>query len=231
MTTQESPAPEISRIPRTSAGWSLIIAAAGFVLLYLATSFVISNLATSPLPLPNAPVDQARSWYADNQLAAVMIGVCQLLSVSCLAAYAALLPRTAVTPAQVARARAAQVGGLVAAAMMALSSVTAWLLAGISADASLDAVAVLRAASFITGGTLHVLALGIFVLTASRLPGFGKAVRIFAYVAAVSAVVSLVSLVWFEGAVFILLGRLLCMAWTVTAAVYLTRRLSNGTWA
>jgi len=31
--------------------------------------------------------------------------------------------------------------------------------------------------------------------------------------------------VWFNGAALILLGRLLCMAWTISAAVSATRRL------
>ena len=73
-----------------------------------------------------------------------------------------------------------------------------------------------------------MLALGIFVVLASRIPGFGKAVRVFAYVAAVPALLSVVSLVWFNGSVFILLGRLLCMTWTVVAAVSVSRRLSRN---
>jgi hypothetical protein len=74
-----------------------------------------------------------------------------------------------------------------------------------------------------------VFALGVFVLLASRTPGFGKPVRVLAYVAAVPALLSVVSLVWFQGAVFILLGRLLCMVWAVSAAVSSIRRLSPRT--
>jgi hypothetical protein len=108
---------------------------------------------------------------------------------------------------------------------MMLSCVLGWVLTAVAADASLGTVDALRTANFVTGGTLHVLALGIFVLLASRMPGFGKAVRVFAYVAAVPALLSVVSLVWFNGSVFILLGRLLCMIWTVVAAVSVSRRL------
>ena len=112
-------------------------------------------------------------------------------------------------------------------ALMMLSSVLGWLLTAVAADASLDTVSALRTANFVTGGTLHVVALGIFVLLASRIPGFGKRIRVFAYVAAVPALVSVVSLVWFNGSVFILLGRLLCMIWIVIAAVSVSRRLSR----
>jgi hypothetical protein len=46
----------------------------------------------------------------------------------------------------------------------------------------------------------------------------------------VPAIASLVSLAWFQGAALILLGRLLCMAWIISAAVCVTRRLARGTW-
>jgi hypothetical protein len=42
---------------------------------------------------------------------------------------------------------------------------------------------------------------------------------------------SLASLAWFQGAALILLGRLLCMAWVISAAVSATRRLARGTWS
>jgi hypothetical protein len=114
---------------------------------------------------------------------------------------------------------------------MALSSLLGWLLTAFAAGASLDTVAALRTASFIAGGTAHVIALGVFVLLASRIPGFGKPVRVFAIVAAVPAIASLVSLAWFQGAALILLGRLLCIAWIISAAVSATRRLARGAWS
>ena len=50
-------------------------------------------------------------------------------------------------------------------------------------------------------------------------------------VAAVPAIASLVSLAWFQGAALILLGRLLCIAWIISAAVSATRHLARGTWS
>jgi hypothetical protein len=105
---------------------------------------------------------------------------------------------------------------------MVVSSVTSFVLAAIAPSASLDTVGVLRSVSFISGGTAHVATLGVFVLIASRT--FSKPVRVFGIVAAVPAIASLVSLVWFNGSVLILLGRLLCMVWTIAAAVSLFRR-------
>ena len=205
-------------------GWPLIASAVGFVLLYLGTDFVIPTLASSALPLPNAPLPQVRGWFADNQLAAVMIGACQALSVACLAVFVSLFGRAAVTARQATAAGRARPWGLAAVALMVLSSVLGWVLAVLAPSASLDAVFVLRTANFIAGGTAHVVALGVFVVLASRMPGFGRPVRVWGYVAAVPAIVSVVSLVWFQGAAFILLGRLLCMVWTISAAVSITRR-------
>jgi len=211
---------------RGGGGGRLIAAAAGFVVFYLATAF-LPNLASSPLPLPDDPVEQARAWYAENGLAAALTGVAQFLSVLCLGVFVVGLVAVWRTARQRSAARTARPWGLAAVGLMMLSSVLGWLLAAVAADASLGTVSALRTANFVTGGTLHVVALGIFVLLASRIPGFGKGVRVFAYVAAVPALVSVLSLVWFNGSVFILLGRLLCMIWIVIAAVSVSRRLSR----
>jgi len=88
-----------------------------------------------------------------------------------------------------------------------------------------------RAADLLGRRRVFLIALGVFVLLASRIPGFGKPVRVFAIVAAVPAIASLVSLAWFQGAALILLGRLLCIAWIISAAVSATRRLVRGTWS
>ena len=185
---------------RGGGGGRLIAAAAGFVVFDLATAF-LPNLASSPLPLPDDPVEQARAWYAENGLAAALTGVAQFLSVLCLGVFVVGLVAVSRTARQRSAARTARPWGLAAVGLMMLSSVLGWLLAAVAADASLGTVSALRTANFVTGGTLHVVALGIFVLLASRIPGFGKRIRVFAYVAAVPALVSVVSLVWFNGSV------------------------------
>lgn len=213
---------------RTPTRWPLIISAVGFVLLYLSTDLVLANLASTTLPLPNAPVADVRDWYAQNQLAAVMIGICQLLSVASLAVFVRLLARRAgATAWQAAAASRASLWGLVAVALMVASSALGWVLAVLAPGGSLDAVSVLRTANFITGGTAHVIALGVFVLLASRMRGFGRPVVVLGYVAAVPAFLSVASLLWFQGAAFILLGRLLCMVWTISAAVSITRKVKE----
>lgn len=211
---------------RPGGGGRPIAAAAGFLVFYLMTAF-LPNLASSPLPLPNDPAEQARAWYAENGVPAVLTGVAQVLSVVCLGVFVIGLVAVSRTADQRTAARAARPWGLAAVVLMMLSSVLGWLLTAVAANASLTTVSALRTANFVTGGTAHVLVLGIFVLLAARIPGFGKTVRVFAYVAAVPALVSVVSLVWFNGSVFILLGRLLCMIWIVVAAVSVNRRLGR----
>jgi len=215
----------------TTPRWPLLLTALGFVLLYLSTDFVAPNLASSALPLPNAPAEDAQAWFAQNQLAAVMMGVTQALSVACLAGFVTLLGRAAKGQAGAAnRIRGWASGwGRAAVALMLLASVLAWLLAALAPTAAVETVSVLRTANFVAGGTAHVVALGVFVLLASRMPGFGKPVRVLAYVAAAPALLSVVSLVWFQGAAFILLGRLLCMVWAISAAVSVIRRTSRPT--
>ncbi|MEV6493546.1 hypothetical protein AB0M20_33750 [Actinoplanes sp. NPDC051633] len=179
------------------------------MLLYLSADFIAPTLASSALPLPNAPLAETRAWFADNRLAAVSLGIGQFLSVSALAVFVTRLGRIARHTRK--PPTTATMWGLAAVALMMLASVCLWLLAAIASSVSLDVVSVLRTANFIAGGTAHVLALGVFAILASRIPGMSKPIRVLSYVAPVPAVLSLVSLVWFEGAVFILVGRLLCM--------------------
>ncbi|MGH3660403.1 MAG: hypothetical protein ACRDTQ_00895 [Micromonosporaceae bacterium] len=228
MTAHDTYAPMTA--PRTRGRATLILAALGFVLCYLSVDLVALNLASSDLPMPNAPVAKAQAWFAENQLAETVAGLCQFLSVACLGLFAIQLRKVTTSHRQAAAVRRATPWGLAAVALMMLSSGFAWLLAGLAPSASGDMVSFLRTANFIAGGAAHVLALGLFVLLASRIPGTSKPIRVLAYVAATPAVLSLVSLVWFQGAVFILLGRLLCMIWTISAAVSVTRRLAKGAW-
>jgi hypothetical protein len=102
--------------------WTLVAFAAGFLLLYVTADFVVANLASSTMPLPNASADVTQRWFADNPLAAVMIGVCQLLSVACLGGFAVSLRQGAATAGQVHAVRKAMPWGLLAVACMALSS-------------------------------------------------------------------------------------------------------------
>jgi hypothetical protein len=218
MTTHDITPGDVTYRP-TAAAWSPLVAALGFLVFYLAVSPVAGSLASGALPLPDAPGAEVRDWYSDNQLAAVTGGVLQLLSVACLAGFAILFRWRAAVAGHAAAASRASRWGMAAVALMALSSLLTWVLAALAPEASTSTVSGLRTAGFVAGGTAHVVALGLFVLLSSRIPGTTRPIRVLAYVAVVPAVLSLSSLVVFEGAAFILLGRLLCMVWVVSAAV------------
>ena len=67
------------------------------------------------------------------------------------------------------------------------------MLAATASTLSVDTVIALRTANFLTGGVLHVMSLGVFVwLTRTAFPGRG--IRVFGAVAAVPALLSVVSL-------------------------------------
>lgn len=210
--TAQSESTRVTRSP-DRAGLPALVAALGFVLVYLATELVTSSAADSALPLPDAPAAEARDWFADNQLAAVLMGACQAVSVSFLAWFAGAIG-----------VRRARPWGFLAVALMLLASGCAWVLAAVADGAGLGTVDLLRDANFVAGGTAHVVALGVFAFLATRDGGFGRPVRVLSVVALVVCVLSLSSLLVFEGAAFILLGRLLCMVWTISAAVSLLRR-------
>jgi len=210
MTTHPETAPGT---PGQQRALRALVAALGFVLAYLSTEVALSVAASSALPLPTSSATVAREWYAANQLAAVLVGVCQAVSVLFLAWFAGLVGSV--------RSRA---WGLLAVGLMLASSACTWLLATVAPTGSLGTVDLLRDAGFITGGTAHVVALGVFVLLTTRDGSFGRPVRVLAVVAAVACVLSLSSLVVFEGAALILLGRLLCMVWALSAATSLLLR-------
>lgn len=217
------------RTPRTPRGTAprVLAGAIGFLLLYLLVSFIPPALASDSLPLPSDPAEETQAYFAGNAADVVATAVLQALSVSFLAIFVHALGRAAVTPEQRAAAAKARPWGYGAVVAMLVSSTLSLVLAATASSVSVDTVSVLRTANFIAGGTAHVVALGIFVLLASRTPGFGKGVRRFAWVVAVPAVASLISLVVFEGAALILLGRLLAMIWAITAAVSITRHSSR----
>ena len=107
MTSQEMYRTRPQNATPTPRRWSLVAFAAGFLLLYLTADFVVANLASSTMPLPNVSAEVTQRWFADNPLAAVMIGVCQLLSVACLGGFAVSLRQGAATAGQVHVARKA----------------------------------------------------------------------------------------------------------------------------
>ncbi|MFW6599041.1 hypothetical protein ACQBAU_01025 [Propionibacteriaceae bacterium Y2011] len=210
-------------LPRPPAA-AMAVGAIGFVGLYLARDLIIGPLQSGPAPLPTASGDELLAWLRDNPLAQVVGAAVQFVSVAFLALFATAVGRMGGTYAQTRAARTAMIIGWLAAGLMILSSVMSWVLVGIAPTVGVEVAEGLRTANFIAGGTAHVVALGVFVLATVRIPGVSKPLRVFGWIAAAPAVLSLVSLLVYEGNALILFGRLLCMAWTVVATISLVRR-------
>ena len=197
--------------------------ALAFVACYLAVDLVAARVATAPLPLPGAPADEVYAYMTGNAPAVALTALCQLASVAGLLVFV-LATRRALDPAgDDRRLHWAQLAGVGAVLLMVASSVLGLVLAATAPTLPVDTVVALRTANFLTGGVLHVMGLGVVVgLTRTAFPGRG--IRVLGVIAAVPALLAVASLAWFYASVLILLGRLLCMVWTVAAGVALIRR-------
>lgn len=214
--------------PRVSSMPGLgVPAAVGFLLAYLAVGFTHGALSDRDLPLPDAPAAEAAAYYAANPLAAGVTAALQAISVLCFAVVMRfLIPLVRQAGRDAAsRLRAA---GLVSVTAMLLSSASTGILAILATPDSVDLVAVLRQASFYTGGVGTVAALGVFVLGSSLILGrtdqLGKPTRWFGYIAGTLAMLSVLSLAIYYANAFLPIGRVLSMVWTVVATTVLFRR-------
>lgn len=224
----------IETAPASSTGTprAAAVGATGFLLSYLFAGPLSSSLATGTAPMPTAPGPVTARWVAENGLSVGVQAATMIVSVAFLTTFVVAVAslrasdsntaHRTVPPAVVAAVGAAAAGVMIVSGVLALTMIA--IVDGISADT----IAALRTANFITGGTVHVALLGLFVLAASRATVFGRPLRVFAVVVAVIAVASLLSLGIFYASVLILAGRLLAMIWCVVAAVRLALRTREG---
>jgi hypothetical protein len=209
---------------RTAPGTG-VVAAAGFLAAYLAVSPVAGAFADRPLPLPDAPPAETVAFYVANPLTVGTAAVLQALSIACFAVFVAGL-----APALRAAGAAwlPRIGYVSAAAMVVSSAISGVLLA-LAASADDATVDVLRQASFYAGGVVNVALLGVFVLGTALALGrerlFGGGTRWFGMVAGSLATLSVISLAFYYASILLPVGRLLCMIWTIVAAVVILRRV------
>ena len=198
-----------------------------FVALFISGLILGGALSSAPFPMPGAPPQEVARYYDENRTAVVAAGSLQILSSLALLVFAsgvtAFVRRTAggrgTLPALTS------VGGLSAAALLLASALLGLVLVLASEGLGLDLVGVLRQMNFLTGGTLHVAALGLFVGAASIAARRAKALPSWisglGIVAGALAILSLASLFWFPATILIPLGRLLLAVWCVAAGLVL----------
>ena len=215
--------------PSSSASGPIRRALSGvlFPVLFLVGEVVAGQLATAPLPMPDAPVAEVVAYFGGSRTAAVALAAFQALSAVALLVFAGcivlFLRRTLAGDG--ALAGLARGGGVLAALFLLASALLALALTQVAAGGDAGLIQTLRTLNFLTGGTLHVASLGVFVGAASlaarrtrELPGW---IVWLGLVQAALAVLSLASLVVFYAALFILLGRMLGFLWCAAAGVAL----------
>jgi hypothetical protein len=198
-----------------------------FVALFISGLILGGALSSAPFPMPGASPQEVARYYGENRTAALLGGSLQVLWSLALLVFAssvtAFVRRTA--GGRGALPALTSGGGLSAAALLLASALLGFVLALASGGVGLDLVGVLRQMNFLTGGTLHVATLGLFVGAASIAARRAKAlpswISRLGIVAAALAILSLASLFWFPATFLIPLGRLLLAIWCIAAGLVL----------
>jgi len=118
--------------------------------------------------------------------------------------------------------RLAPGGGLLSAALLLVSALLGFALAPVAAAGNLALVETLRQANFLTGGTLHVASLGLFVGAASVAARRTKALPSWiCWLGVVQATLSLASIFVYYANAFNLFGRMLGFVWCISVGIVL----------
>jgi hypothetical protein len=211
--------------PDRAASTTAIAGAAVFLVAYLAVSPVAGMFASGDIPLPTDPGEEVKAFLVASPLAAISGAVLQAVSVLGFAAFArVVVPMTG--------NRMLGVAAGISVAGMLISSAITLVSALFAADLSADTLSVLRMASFYAGGVLNVATLGFVAFVASRrlrsLGAVGKGTAILGYVVGTLSMLSVISLAVYYANLFLPVGRVGSMVWTVVAALVLARRTAGS---
>jgi hypothetical protein len=173
-------------------------------------------------------------YFTESRTAALVVASAQVLSALSLLVFVAPV---ATLVRRVAGERGAlpgltSGGGILSAGFLLVSALLALALALTVSGLSLGLVDVLRQANFLTGGTLHVASLGLFVGATSvatrRAKALPRWVCWLGQVQAALAILSLASLLFFPAALLILLGFVWCIAVGILLALGGQRQTGAG---
>jgi hypothetical protein len=201
-----------------------------FTALFVASLVVSTVLAGGDVfPSPFDGGDEATAYFTGNPDALKFSAVLQFGSSIPLAIFAAsVTARLNRLGIRAPGATIAHTGGVLAAAFLILSALTTWLLSrpGIVADTALTEA--LRTFAFLTGGTAHVVALGL-LLAGIAVPAllarlFSPALAWIGLVLAAIAELSTITLVSTDLAFLLPIARFGGLIWLIAAAFNLPRR-------
>ncbi len=211
----------------SSKGWAL--GGVLFTVVYLVGDALRGRLAPLPLPRPGAATADVVRYYSESGTASLVHNAALIIAGLALFAFAAAV-------ANFVRSRAdagsvlptvAATGGILAAGLLLVSAIIGGVLTLAAASLDLGLVETLRRANFLTGGALHVTALGLFMgattLVARRAKALPRWIVWWGFFSATLAVLSIFSLVFFPASIFILLGRMTALVWAFATGIALAR--------
>lgn len=206
-----------------------------FAVFFIAGDVLRGMLTSEAFPLPGAPAAEVARYFVESQTAVLVAGLCQVLSAASLfvfvAPVAAFVRRAAGNSS--ALPRLVPGGGVLSALFLLASALLGVALVLTAAGLGLGLVDALRGANFLTGGTLHVASLGLFVgatsVAARRTKALPRWICWLGLVQATLAILSLASLIFFPAALLILLGRMLGFVWCIAVGIVLVLGMQRET--
>jgi hypothetical protein len=211
-----------------------------FAAFFIAGDFLAGALAAGPLPMPGAPAEEVVRYFTESSASALAVASVQVLSALSLLVFVAPVATLVRRVSGEGRALIGLTsgGGVLSAALLLVCALLGFVLVLVASGGNLALVEVLRQANFLTGGTLHVASLGVFVgaasIAARRAKALPRWISWLGFLQATLAILSLASLVFFPAALFILLGRMLGFLWCISAGLVLAlgrqHNVVTGTW-
>ena len=198
-----------------------------FAAFFVAGDVLRGVLASGALPLPGAPAAEVARYFTDSRTAVLAVALCQVLSAVSLFVF---VSPVASFVRRIAGERRALIGltsgcGVLSAVLLLACALLGLVLVPVAAGGNFALVDALRQANFLTGGTLHVASLGLFVgatsIAARRAKALPRWISWLGIVQATLAILSLASLAFFPAALFILLGRMLGFVWCIAVGIVL----------
>lgn len=198
-----------------------------FAAFFIAGDFLRGALANGPLPMPGAPAEEVARYITESGTSTLAVASVQLLSALSLLVFVAPV---ATLVRRVAGERRALIGltsggGVLAAAFLLVCALLGFASVPVAGGGNLALIETLRQANFLTGGTLHVASLGLFVgaasIAARRTKALPRWISWLGMVQATIAILSLASLFVFYANAFILFGRMLGFLWCISVGIVL----------
>lgn len=205
---------------------------AGVSLALLLAGLVLSASLGGLFPSPYAHADTIRHYFLTQHDAVRAGGVLTFASSVPLAIYAATVStRLRQLGVTAPGATIALGGGLICAAALALAGLLQWTLAQPSVSSDQALVRALQYLTFLTGGVMHVVFLGLLVAGVA-VPGLllgllPKPLAVTGLIIAAVCELSTLSLVWQALSALLPLGRFPALLWLLAAALLLPQRRSR----